>query len=236
MCPAQLWTIGPSSCCVVWRKSRLQCIESYKQCLGKVWYVSFGMDFWNIEDKFPISRLLSVAVIILSFPFPSPPKVPFPSLPYFQSTSPLLPPPKWNNNNKANFQVDPKFPDDQRDPKLYICTFNSAFPPPPFPWPILTSIKILFYQKVICSHVDSIILFSGWYIICGVPSCRICANVGRQRSPSCRIQHGRDNMHWRIQVHKFVHISYVTMPFQVRHKKNLTKLQWMEKNSFHTNS
>ena len=168
-------------------------------------------------------------------PFPLSPKSPFSFsllLPKYLSSPP---PPKWNNNNKANFQVDPKFPDDQRDPKLYICTLNSASPPP-FPWPILTSIKILFYQKVICSHVDSIILFSGWYIICGVPSCRICANVGRQRSPSCRIQHGRDNMHWRIQVHKFVHISHVTMPFQVRHKKNLTKLQWMEKNSFHTNS
>lgn len=234
MCPAQLWTIGPSSCCVVWRKSRLQCIESYKQCLGKVWYVSFGMDFWNIEDKFPIFRLLSVAVIILSFPFPSPPKVPFPSLPYSQSTSPLLHPPNGTTTIKPisrtlNFLMT-------RGTQNCIFVHLILHSPPPFPWPILTSIKILFYQKVIYSHVDSIILFSGWYIICGVPSCRICANVGCQRSPSCRIQHGRDNMHWRIQVHKFVHISHVTVPFQVRHKKNLTKLQWMEKNSFHTNS
>ena len=190
----------------------------------------------KINSLFPGSSQL----LLLFCPSLSPllsPKSPFsfsPLLPKYLSSPP---PSKWNNNNKTNFQVDPKFPDDQRDPKLYICTLNSAFPPsPPFPWPILTGIKILFHQKAICSHVDSIILFSGWYIICGVPSGRICANVGCQRSPSCRIQHGRDNLHWRIQVHKFVRISHVTVLFQVRHKKNLTKLQWMEKNSFHTNS
>ena len=51
------------------------------------------MDFWNIEDKFPISRLLSVAIIILSFlfPFPLPQKSlfllsPTPKVPLLSST------------------------------------------------------------------------------------------------------------------------------------------------------